>query len=764
MNVQQLLDILYPPGGNKHLTPDQEGIVRHPSGPAWVLAGPGSGKTEVLTVIVLRLLYVDNDPVQGARVPPESIIVTTFTEKAARNLEDRISQHRAKLVAVDPSLAEIDISKLRVGTLHGLCNDLLQEFRAPNYQNVRLMDQFEQALFVREHMSLIKQKNPLAEISFWQQFPWMFRPQQWKPTYTNPPNRWNSTHALVSILNRLVEDRVSVPGLRATGGQLHVLADLYDEYVEHLINNYRCDFSQLQARFLDFLKTPVGRAFRDGDGTPGNRGIEWVLVDEYQDTNPIQEEIYFQLADRAPHNLVVVGDDDQAMYRFRGGSVECMVTFDDACQAFLGIPKTNVSKYDLVDNFRSHSDIVDFFDEYIRAFPVMRKPGARTSKPSITAKKVVPHTYPAVGTLSAGKLDDLADAFAQTVRGLIDNKIVNDPSECCLLLKSTKESPHNAGKYVAALRDQGLDVYNPRNKAFAEQEEVQGLLGALLAVLDPNRRYAADPANANMIPAGEQELRDTYTRLAAFNPDLAAYVAKATAAISAHPGDPLDSNLQDIAYYLLSLEPFSSWQQDPVRRVRLAQLTKLLEAYSSMPVLDPTTGKPKEMVSKKTGKVVGLISRGFLRASGHFPGEVVGAWLGSFYHLFLGYVLAAGFDDDEDDDVIVPPGMVPIMTMHQAKGLEFPFVFVGHLGENPQVSASHELETLFSAYPANPARAFTRAPADERAEMDLIRQYYVAYSRAKYALILLGTNSHFAKKAVPLGPVRNWVRHLTQPL
>ena len=108
--------------------------------------------------------------------------------------------------------------------------------------------------------------------------------------------------------------------------------------------------------------------------------------------------------------------------------------------------------------------------------------------------------------------------------------------------------------------------------------------------------------------------------------------------------------------------------------------------------------------------------------------------------------------------------MVPVMTMHQSKGLEFPFVFVGHLGENPQVSASHELETLFSAYPANPARAFTRAPADERAEMDLIRQYYVAYSRAKYALILLGTNSHFGKKAVPLGPVRNWVRHLTQPL
>ena len=55
------------------------------------MAGPGSGKTEVLTLFVLRLLYVDGDPVQPERVPPESIFVTTFTEKAARNLEDRIA-------------------------------------------------------------------------------------------------------------------------------------------------------------------------------------------------------------------------------------------------------------------------------------------------------------------------------------------------------------------------------------------------------------------------------------------------------------------------------------------------------------------------------------------------------------------------------------------------------------------------------------------------------------------------------------------------
>ena len=753
MNVQGLLDILFPLGGQKHLTTDQESIVKHPNGPAWVLAGPGSGKTEVLAVLVLRLLYVENDAVQQGRVLPESIVVTTFTEKAARNLEDRISQYRVKVVTAHPELAGIDVSKLRVGTLHGLCNNLLQEFRAPNYQNVRLMDEFEQALFVREHMSLIKQPNPPAEIVFWQAFPWMFQPQEWQPTYTYPPNRWNSTNKLVTLLNRLVEDRVSIAGLRAAGGQLQVLADLYDEYVQHLNTNFRCDFSQLQSRFLAFLQTPLGHSFRDGDGTAINPGIQWVLVDEYQDTNPVQEEIYFELAKRAPHNLVVVGDDDQAMYRFRGGSVECMVTFDDACHVFLGVPKAIVARYPLVDNFRSHADIVTFFDDYIRAFPVMANPGARAPKPPIRAQKAIPQVYPAVGRLSAGRLDDLAIAFAQTVRGLVNNSVVNDPSECCLLLKSTKETPFNAEKYVNALINEGLTVYNPRNKAFADQEEVQGLLGALLAVVDPYRRYATDPSNRNAIPPGEPNIRATFDRLASANMDLADYVNKATAALKAKLGQPLDANLQELAYYLMSLEPFSTWQQDPVRRVRLGKLTKLLEAYSSMPVLDPTTGLPRPRVS-----------RGFMRASNQYPGEVDARWLGGFYHLFIGYVLTAGFDDEEEEDVIVPAGMVPVMTMHQSKGLEFPFVFVGHMGENSNISATHELETLFSGYPANPARTFTRAPALERAEMDLVRQYYVAYSRAQYALVLLGTNTHFSKQAVPLGPVRNWVTHRTNTL
>src|SRR5215211_2486647 len=104
MNVKDLLAIIFPIGGSKQLTADQENIVKHPHGPAWILAGPGSGKTEVLALLVLRLLYVEDDVVQQSRVPPESIIVTTFTKKAARNIEDRISLYRVKVVNAHPEL------------------------------------------------------------------------------------------------------------------------------------------------------------------------------------------------------------------------------------------------------------------------------------------------------------------------------------------------------------------------------------------------------------------------------------------------------------------------------------------------------------------------------------------------------------------------------------------------------------------------------------------------------------------------------------
>ena len=197
----------------------------------------------------------------------------------------------------------------------------------------------------------------------------------------------------------------------------------------------------------------------------------------------------------------------------------------------------------------------------------------------------------------------------ECVKGLVDNGIVNDPNECCLLLKSTKESPRNALPYVNALEAEGLIPYNPRNKAFFEQEETLGVLGALLAILDPHQNEL--PGRPLDIGNLVQASSDTYDDLSSTHPDLLQYVTDSRAAMAAAtPGSFFGANLQEIYYYLISLPPFSNWQGDSIRRVRMARITNLLESYASMPV------------SGNAG-----VSRGTLRLSSAVPGEVINGYV-----------------------------------------------------------------------------------------------------------------------------------------
>lgn len=739
MTLDEMLSAIFPPSTGSITRPSaaQRAILEHPSGPAWVLAGPGSGKTDTLALFVLRLVFVD-------RVAPEAVFATTFTEKAARNLEDRIADYRGRLSKVDPAVASVDLSKLRLGTLHGLCNDVLQEFRAENYQNVRLMDEFETAMFINEHIAFVKQRD-LPAVEFWRNFDYLFSRQQWQPTYDTPPRWGDAARALSTLFNRIVDDNVDVKAMRSAGGAWAKLADLYDEYLLALERHYRCDFTHLQRRFLDFLDTPTGAEFRNGNAE--RPAVAWVLVDEYQDTNLVQEAIYLRLAERDPHNIVVVGDDDQAMYRFRGGSVECMVTFDDACAAYLGIADSSVQRYPLVDNYRSHPAIVKFCSDFIECFSEMGETGARApGKMPLVASSAISGDYDAVGTVEGQTLGAAADTVAQTIYDLVANGVATDYSQCCILLKSTKEGPRNAGPFVDALRARGIPVYNPRNKGFLEQEEVLALLGALLAVVDPDGKSAPPPVAREVFKLVSDSVA-AYSTAATNHKALRDWVRGAVKNIEANAAKKfVPIGLQDLLYLLLSLEPFRSWQSDIERRLRLAKITSLIESYASLPVPD----RPQ-------------VRRGSLRVADDGNG-IVPAWNRQFYNLFFGYLAAQGVNDEEDDDVIVPLGAVPIMTMHQAKGLEFPFVFVGHMGDKHEASAAHRLEDAFSAFPGNPKRVFVRADADTRAKLDQIRRYYVAYSRAEYGLMMVGSKAHFKAGAVPCGSRTNWLREQVKQL
>jgi DNA helicase-2/ATP-dependent DNA helicase PcrA len=336
----------------RRLNEDQKKAIAHGNGPLWVLAGPGSGKTEVLVLRCLKLALVDE-------IPPRSIILTTFTEKAARSLKERLLTRKASIEAKFPSVKDIDVSAIRVGTLHSIASDVMHEFRYLPYQNVQLLDELEQLMFVHKKSAIAagqgsQLKSPPPD-EFWVTFGFLL--DRHTGFY---PGKWKRAKAGVDLFDRIVEDRIDQTSMMAATELTYKMAvELYRDYAHELESSKQVDFAHLQSHFLNFLESPQASLFLKGDGSPARPGVRHILVDEYQDTNPIQELIYFKLASRNPHNLSVVGDDEQALYRFRGGDVRCILSFETAVAKSWGTKPTKVY---LTLNYRSLDPIVSFFN------------------------------------------------------------------------------------------------------------------------------------------------------------------------------------------------------------------------------------------------------------------------------------------------------------------------------------------------------------------------------------------------------------------
>jgi DNA helicase-2/ATP-dependent DNA helicase PcrA len=620
---------------------------------------------------------------------------------------------------------------MRIGTLHSLCNDILQEYRYPKYQNVRLLNDVEQHLFTYREALIAKHED----LAFWMQF--AHAVPDWRDKQYSP-NKWKRVKASVTLFNHVVEDRVDVQEMLLAGGYWATLAKCYQQYAQALQDNYRCDFAHLQSCFLEFLTSPAGQRFLEGDGK-NQPPLRHILVDEYQDTNPIQERIYLALANQKPYNITVVGDDDQALYRFRGGNVSCMVNFDQACMAALG---ESPHKIQLAQNYRSHSDIVDFFNRYITSFSEMTAQGVRApGKNPVKAASSITGSYDAVSWLTRKKAGELPDAIVDLVKNhLIGDGIITDYSQCVLLVRSAKDSERNAGPFIAAFEQQGIPVYNPRSKSFMESEEVQCLLAALVEVIDRKHTFSSDYKDSKGQPflwvatvQGWLHTLNTVRRNSRFSTkQLDDYLKHSNVNLpnlcASNKGIFLNLNLLEIIYRILALEPFRTWKQDAVSKQRLSKVTRLFDGYHSF-------------------KLDGLRSN----ASGT---DLDQSFLNQFYWMFISYLIEAGIDDDEDEEVIVPQGYLPIMTIHQAKGLEFPFVFVAQLGQNKGVGSAQILERDLAPFRKNLYTRITRDPQLLAVEDD-IRLLYVAYSRAQYGLILVGTPDHIKKHVA--APRRDYV-------
>lgn len=272
----------------------QREAITTTEGPLLIIAGPGSGKTFTLVERVVSLLTT-------TQVAPEQIMVVTFTDKAAQELTTRISNR------LDELGLRFNLNEMYLGTFHSICLRWLQDHRELTRlkHNFTLMDEFDQRYFFYQHFA---EYEALAGITHVAGSP--------------PTSTWDRSEQLMEWVNKVAEEALDVQTLLdAEDEAIQALGRCAQLYHSQLEENNALDFSTIQYEALRLLHTHP--AVRD----KLKEHIAYVMVDEYQDTNTVQERILLELVGTDHPNLCVVGDDDQGIYRFRGATIRNILQF-----------------------------------------------------------------------------------------------------------------------------------------------------------------------------------------------------------------------------------------------------------------------------------------------------------------------------------------------------------------------------------------------------------------------------------------------------
>jgi DNA helicase-2/ATP-dependent DNA helicase PcrA len=302
---------------SENLNPAQIDAVTTPLGPVLVLAGPGSGKTRVLTRRVAHLVTAEG-------VMPESIIAVTFTNKAAREMSKRVQA----LLARDAMSGR---GQPHLGTFHALCARIIRQEadRLPVTRDYVIYDDSDQQSVVREVIKDLRQD----------------------PKKTRPGRILN---AISRAKNELIEQEEYSADTYAQ----EIVRQVYERYEQALLANNALDF--------DDLLFWVVRLLRDNDDLRNTyrRRFQHLLVDEFQDTNTAQYTLLRLFAGETP-DLFVVGDPDQSIYRWRGADYRNVHRFqEDYPDARLIL---------LEQNYRSTQAILDVASAMIDPNPGRQK-------------------------------------------------------------------------------------------------------------------------------------------------------------------------------------------------------------------------------------------------------------------------------------------------------------------------------------------------------------------------------------------------------
>ncbi len=676
------------------LDPEQRAAVEHDQGPLLIVAGAGTGKTTVIARRIARLI-------SSGRARPSEILALTFNEKAAAEMQERVDL-----------LVPYGYADTLISTFHAFGEEVLSTFGieiglAPGFT---VLDQTAQAIFLAEHLEALglTYYAPLSD------------PTKHLGRLARYFNRLKDYPIPTGRLREYAQSAIAASGedaaARDRGARDLELATAAAAYDRLLWKEGFVDFGDLLALTLRlFDESPSAlRRFQER--------FRYVLVDEFQDTNPVQFEIVRRLT--ALHrNLVVVGDDDQSIYRFRGAHLQNILKFHEYFPEAQSIVLTR--------NYRSTGEIL----KAARRLILINKDRLETklgiSKELATGKT---GTAPRIKELTTGAEE--AAWVAGEIRAAVDSG-ARRCRDFAILVRSNK----NAEPFLRALDEQGVPYYFSGSRGLFQRPEIKELIALLYSLSQSSREdYLYLLAQSAYDVPGEDLNRLVHAR--ATSP-VTLRVLMERALRGSVAMEISDEGRERIGSMLADLRALELLARDH----RVGEVLRAyLERRDIIKRLRAPSDFEDEIKARNIVKFFKLIqSFGAVAVVDRVP----------LFLRHLGMVMEHG-EDPAVAEIGEESDVVQVLTIHRAKGLEFPVVYLVQAATDlfPTRSRREGLEVPYALAPGE-------APSTELHKEEERRLCYVAFTRAKEELIatyatdyggkMLRQRSQFLSEAFDLG-------------
>ena len=755
---------------------DQKNAILAPSDKSlFIVAGPGSGKTTVMVLKILKYIFVDD-------IDPAEIIATTFTRKAADELYsrilgwgDEIKNHLLdniddadfdNIVKID----RIDFNQINIGTTDSIAEELIRDYKQPGENQAIVIEEFVAnsamiKIIIEDEKYLNKDLvEYLKELSGREKL--------------EEPSKMSDI--LIEIKNRIYYDQVDFNELYQKAQDksgLRLALDCIKEYETTLKNRNTIDFAMLESQFLEKLKNGDLNAFLDE--------IKIVLIDEYQDTNLIQEDIYFTIAKHALENdgnITVVGDDDQSLYRFRGATVDLFTNYQKRIKERLDI---DVEEINLRTNYRSTENIIEHcnqFAELDREYQnarVENKPkiiapdfekekmpilGMFRNNPEMLAKdlsqfinklinkgecelkvlQVLDKEYyeKVNGEINIAKLQQIKEENLKAGKEMekITLKLDGDygsASDMALLSYSPKEIHHGKRSFLFFLRKNlkrlknPIEVFNPRGIDLQEIDNVGVFCGLILECIDPEASIQkSDKTIPNLAKRNMMRWRVKAREFIKLNPE---------------PHEPITLSQFVTSWQLRRPRGYDEWPKSASLMELAYKITTWIEELQ-----DDVEGIVYLEAITKSITQTGFFNDYQSTISFRNPSQERESVLEAIWNIFIP-LSTGGVSIDESLLETLPDDRLNVLSIHQSKGLEFPLVIVD-VGSRFR---TNDIRTQKLRFPKtlkdnitieDSIRQHSSIGKSDRSEKDrsfddLTRLYFVAFSRAESVLLLVGLNS-----------------------